>query len=294
MPRCCSCSKNYDNLSVMELVRNKANRWIAVCRPCLDMGIDVNTLEPCLITIDEKSIASVNTPTLELPPSGDLLADSKKLLESLRNLRRSKERTGKSRSHERRAVDLTVYFSLARDDTRHEGKVKDFSQGGLRVLTRYPLTKGQIVRFDWNIPLPPALARMLQGTGEVRRVIKGEGNSYDVGFKFLTRASDKGANRRRFRRYRCDLLLYYRRGKSDIVSRGRVVDISQGGCQLSLGERLDQNELIWVRIIGGGGTKGDLTGTLRTCRIIQRPPNFEIGCSFEKMGIEATSVQKAQ
>lgn len=292
MPRCTSCGRNYDDLSAIELVRNNDNRWIAVCRSCMDMGVDINTLQPTLLAVDDKS--ADDTLAIEIPASGNPLEDAKKLLESLRNLRRSKERVGKPRSFERRAIELTVHFSLSRDDTRHEGLVKDFSQGGLRVITTYPLTKGQIVRFDWNTPLPPALSRMLQGTGEVRRSIKGEGNTYDVGFKFLTRPSDKGANRRRFRRYRCDLLVFYRRQKSEVISRGRVVDISQGGCQLNLNEKLESNEVFWVRIVGGGGTKGDLTGMMRTCRIIAHLPKYETGCSFEKMNVEAPVVSGAK
>lgn len=271
----------------MELVRNKDNRWVAVCKHCLDLGVDVNQLEPGLIAVDEETLALADAPAVDVIPSGDPLADSRKLLESLRNLRRSKERIGRPRSHERRKIDLTVHFSLARDDTRHEGLVKDFSQGGLRVITSYALTKGQIVRFDWNIPLPPAMARTLQGTGEVRRVVKDNSGNYDVGFKFLTRSGDKGANRRRFRRYRCDMLVYYRRQGSELVSRGKVIDISQGGCQLHLDEKMDGSEVFWVRMIGGGGTKGDLIGNMRVCRVTEKNALYEIGCAFERMRMEA-------
>lgn len=286
MPRCSSCAKNYDDPSVIELVRKKDNHWVAVCKNCLDSGVDVNLLEPASVAIDPQSIAAAEAPTVDVAPSGDPLGDAKKLLESLRNLRRSHERLGRPRSHERRKVDLTVHFSLARDDTRHEGVIKDFSQGGLRLITSFPLSKGQVVRFDWNIPLTPAMARMLQSTGEVRRSVKDDSGNYDVGFKFLTRTVDKGANRRRFRRYKCDMLAYYQRQGSELMRRGRVVDISQGGCQLNLDEKLDEREQFWVRMIGGGGTKGDLVGNMRTCRVVERNAVYEIGCSFERMRME--------
>lgn len=286
MPRCTACEKNYDDPAAMELVRNKDNRWLAVCKPCLDQGVNVNTLEPGLTPVDKEAIANADSPSVGIAPSGDAIADAKKLLEALRNLRRSKERIGRPRSHERRKVDLHVNYSLARDDIRHEGTVKDFSQGGLRIITTYPLTKGQIVRFDWNIPLPPSMARILQGTGEVRRVTKDKQGNYDVGFKFLARTSDKGANRRRFRRYKCNMLAFYQREGSNIMSSGQVVDISQGGCQINTDEPMNTNEVIWTRMIGGGGTKGDLVGNMRVRRSIQRPNTYIIGCSFDRMRME--------
>lgn len=286
MPKCGSCGKNYDDPSVMELVRNQENRWVSICRHCLSMGVDVNKVQKDNIAVDAHALATSDAPAIDVTLTGDSIANAKKLLESLRNLRQSKERVGRSRNHERKQVELTVHFTLARDDTRHEGRVKDFSQGGLRVITSYQLTKGQIVQFDWSIPLPPAMARMLQSTAEVRRVIKNEDGSYDVGFKFMNRPSDKGANRRRFRRYKCDMMVYYQRGGAELLTRGKVTDISQGGCQMHLDEKLDPNEVFQVRLIGGGGSKGDLVGSMRVCRVIPREATFETGCAFEKMRME--------
>lgn len=256
MPKCNSCGKNYDDPTIMELVRNKENRWVSICRHCLDLGIDVNQVHQSG-AVDDSALATAETSAIDVTPTGDSLANAKKLLESLRNLRQSKERVGRARSHERKQVELTVHFTLARDDTRHEGTVKDFSQGGLRVVTPYPLTKGQVVQFDWNIPLPPAMARMLQSTAEVRRVVRSEDGRYDAGFKFMSRQADKGANRRRFRRYKCDMVVYYQREGCELMSRGMVTDISQGGCQMQLDEKLEQNEVFQVRLIGGGGQRGD-------------------------------------
>lgn len=286
MPKCGSCGKNYDAPSIMELVRNQENRWVSVCRPCLDMGIDINKVHRENIAVDEQVLASTEMPAIDVTLSHDSMANARKLLDSLRNLRQSKERVGRARSHERKQVELTVHFTLSRDDTRHEGTVKDFSESGLRITTHHQLTRGQVVQFDWNIPLPPAMARMLQSTAEVKRVTKNDDGLYDVGFKFMTRQSDKGANRRRFRRYKCDMLVYYQRPGSQLMTRGKVSDISQGGCQMRLDEKLDSNEVFTVRLIGGGGSRGDLVGSMRVCRVIPREIVFETGCAFEKMHME--------
>lgn len=286
MPKCSSCGKNYDDPSIMELVRNQDNRWVSVCRHCLDMGVDINLVRSDNIAVDEHVLATADRPSIDVTLSQDPLENAQKLLEALRNLRQSKERVGRARSHERKQVELTVHFTLSRDDTRHEGTIKDFSESGLRVLTKLQLTRGQIVQFDWNIPLPPAMARMLQSTAEVKRVNKNDDGAYDVGFKFMSKQSDKGANRRRFRRYKCDMLVYYQRNGSDFMTSGKVSDISQGGCQMRLDEKLDSSEVFDVRLVGGGGSRGDLVGTMRVCRVIPREVAFETGCAFEKMRME--------
>ena len=286
MPKCGSCGKNYDDPTVMELVRKQDNRWISVCRDCLDAGIDVNVIDKANIAVDELALSTADKPSIDVTLQADPIANAKKLFEALKNLRQSNERVGRSRGHERKKVDMTVHFPLSRDDTRHAGTVKDFSQGGLRVITSYPLVKGQIVQFDWNIPLPPAMARMLQSTAEVRRVMRNEDGLYDAGFKFTARVADKGANRRRFRRYKCDMVIYYQRNESQLMPRGKVTDISQGGCQLHLDEPLNNGEVFQVRLIGGGGTRGDLVGSMRVCRVIPREVYYETGCAFEKMRME--------
>lgn len=286
MPKCGACGKNYDNANVMELVRNQENRWISICRHCLEEGVDVNALKPGTIAVENHALQAGEHPAIDVTLSPNVLENARNLLTALRNLRQNKERVGRARSHERKHVDLTVYFTMARDDARHQGQVKDFSQSGLRVVTQQQLTVGQMVQFDWNIPLPPSMSRMLQNTAEVRRVTKNEDGAFDIGFKFMSRHIDKGINRRRFRRYRCDMLVYYQRQNSAVMSRGNVTDISQGGCQMRLDEKLDSGESFMVRLVGGGGSRGDMIGSMRVCRVIPRETQFETGCAFEKMRIE--------
>lgn len=287
MPKCGSCGKNYDDPSVMELVRNQDNRWVSVCRSCLDQGIDVNTVQTNNIAVDEHAIALADKPSIDVTLLDDPMENVKKLLDSLRNVRQSRERMGRSRSHERRQIDLVVHFSMSRDDTRHEGTVKDFSQGGLKIVTAYQLSKGQIVQFDWNIPLPPAMARTLQSMAEVRRIVKNNEGLYEVGFKFVTKQqADSGANRRKHRRYKCDMLVYYFRKGSNYMSSGKVKDISQGGCQMRLDDKLEQSEIVSVRLLGGGGTRGDLVGKVQVCRVAPKEVYYLTGCAFEQMRME--------
>ncbi len=287
MAKCSACGKNYDSTIPLELVRNQDNHWVAICRSCMEQGVDIEKVVPPNIAVEDAALEAADTPAVDVTLAKDPLDNAKNLLESLKNLRQSKERAGRARAHERRAVELIVYYTLARDDTRHEGIVKDFSQSGLRVTTDHQLTKGQIVQFDWNVPLPPAMARMLQNSAEVKRVVKNESDTYDVGLHFLTRAVDKGANRRRYRRYKCNMVTYYRRKGSELYTMGKVTDISQGGCQMQLGESMDSGEVFTVRLIGGGGAKGDLVGTMRVCRVVPREVDFETGCAFEQMRMEA-------
>ncbi|MCL2001422.1 MAG: PilZ domain-containing protein, partial [Planctomycetes bacterium] len=103
------------------------------------------------------------------------------------------------------------------------------------------------------------------------------------------RQSDKGANRRRFRRYKCDMLMYYQRKGSAFMSWGKATDISQGGCQTQFDEKLDAGEVFEVRLIGGGGNRVDLVGSMRVCRVSPREVGFETGCAFEKMRMEQQS-----
>lgn len=285
MPRCNSCSRNYDDPNQLELVRNADNRWVSVCRACLDKGVDLKAIQPG-IAVDPAALLAEDTPAITVTSSENPLEDAKNLLDALRNLRQATTHKGRARTHERKQIEMVVYFTLARDDTRHEATVKDYSHGGLKIVTGLALAKGQVLQFDWNIPLPPTVARVLQNTAEVRRVTRTESGLYEVGMKFLARPSDKGANRRRFRRYKCDMLAFYQRRGSDMTTAGRVKDISQGGCQMRLDEKLDSGEVFEVRLIGGGGARGDLVGNMRVCRVSKKEAEFETGCAFEQMRME--------
>lgn len=286
MAKCSSCAKNYDDPSQLELVRNSENRWVTVCRVCLEKGVDIETIQPGNIAVDEAALAAADRPSIDVSLAVDPLENARKLLESLRNLKTTAERLGRSRGHTRRKVELSVYFTMARDDTRHQGTVKDYSQGGLHINTAMSLQKGQVVQFDWNMPLPPAMTRMLQSQAEVRRVTKNEDGSFEIGFQFMSRQADKGANRRRHRRYKCDMLTFYQRRGSEILSAARVTDISQGGCQVRMDDELNRGEVIYVRLVGGGGARGDLVGNVKVCRVSKKDIHFEAGCAFEQMHME--------
>ncbi|MDR0361227.1 MAG: PilZ domain-containing protein [Planctomycetota bacterium] len=284
MPKCDSCGNFYDDPNDLELVRNKDNRWVSICRACSGRGVDVDLVTAAKIAVDDSAMALADKPGVDIPvAAGDPIKNAAGLLEALRNLRQTTERVGRIRAHERRKIELTVNFSLVRDDVVHEGIVRDLSQNGIKINTRRQLDKGQIVQFDWKPPLPPALANILQGTAEVRRVTKNTDDTFDVGLRFVNRNAGKGANRRRFRRYKCDMRAYYQRDGSEIMAQGQVKDISQGGCQMMAKEPFDTADKFTVRLMGGGGSRGDLVGTVQVCRVIPREVEYEIGCAFIQM-----------
>jgi hypothetical protein len=109
----------------------------------------------------------------------------------------------------------------------------------------------------------------------------------------MSRQIDNGANRRRFRRYKCDMVVYYQCRGSSLMSSGKVTDISQGGCQMRLDDRLEHGDIVSVRLIGGGGSRGDLLGDMKVCRVIPREVDFQTGCAFEKMRMEQPPAAKA-
>jgi hypothetical protein len=287
MPRCVACGKNYDNPSQIELVRNQEDRWVLVCRDCLRQGVDTGNLQNINISMEGQAASVEKVPAIDATLSPDPMENVKRLLASLKDFHHKTERMGRVRSHERKQIELAAYFTMARDDTRYEAKIVDFSNSGIRFVTSRPVSKGQILRFDWNIPLPPSMARGLQNSGEIRRVVQLENGNFEVGVMFMARQPDRGgANRRRFRRYKCDMLAYYQTRDSGMMSHARVTDMSQGGCQMRLDEKLEKDDAILVRMLGGGGARGDLVGSMRVCRVIPRDVTFETGCAFERMRLE--------
>ncbi len=114
----------------MKLVRNKDNRWISICADCLDSGVDINLLENTNIVIDDMALQAPSSPSIDVTLLPDPVANARKLYESLKTLRQSSERVGRSRGHERKKTNLTVHFIPARDDARYSGTVMDFSPGG--------------------------------------------------------------------------------------------------------------------------------------------------------------------
>lgn len=290
MPKCDSCGVFYDDPGDLEFVRNKENRWVPICRPCQEKGVDVNLVAVRNIAVEEAVLRMADKPGIDVNlVGGDPVASARKLLQSLRTLRQVNEKEGRVRNHTRHSFDITIEFTLARDDALHAGVVKNLSQGGMLVHTDKVLTRGQIVQFDWKGSAPPNMTTALQGSAEVRRVTKNNDGTFAIGFRFVKRQVMNGANRRRFRRYRCDMPAYYQREKSNMIRLGRVTDISQGGCQLELDEELAANESFFVRLVGGGGNRGDLIGTMQVRRMIKKEMLFEAGCAFQQMRIERLS-----
>ncbi|MDR1520447.1 MAG: PilZ domain-containing protein [Planctomycetota bacterium] len=285
MPKCGACGKNYNDPAQIELVRNQEDRWVPVCRECLEQGVDTSQLRLDKVAVDNHVASMDIAQAIDVTLAANPMDNVRKLLAAFKSLRQSKERKNWAKRRERKQIELTAYYTMARDDNRYEAKIVDFSPSGIRIATNRAIAQGQILQFDWNIPLPPSMARVLQSTGEVRRVVKHDNGTYDIGIRFMARQSDKEANRRRFRRYKCDMTAYYRCRGSDLMLIGQITDISQGGCQMRLDEKLETNNVLEVRMIGGGGAKGDLIGKIRVCRVIPRDSYFDTGCCFEKMSM---------
>lgn len=287
MPKCNSCSEFFDQPSDLELVRTTDNRWVSMCRNCRSKGINPDDVKQVHLAVEDAAMDMAEKQGIDVSViQGDPIANAQKLLEALKTMRLTTEKVGKVRGHERHSVDMTVSFTLARDDVSHEGFVKDLSQGGMLIMTHKKLERGQILQFDWKNPMPSALSSMLQNQAEVRRVARNTDDTFSIGLKFIKRQAAKSSNRRRFKRYKCDMLAYCQLGGSDMMQLGKVTDISQGGCQLMLDTEVAPQDKFFLRIIGGGGDRGDLVGSVQACRVIPRDMEFEIGCSFVKMRIE--------
>ena len=295
MAKCAGCNKDFEDQDQLELMRNNEGRWLPVCAECRGSGVDVNSLQmPQAVT--ESALKAAAETGIEIPSleNSSPLQNLHKLFHSLRAIRMKVEKAGRSRGHDRHNIEMIIRFTLARDDTPHDAVVKDLSVGGLKMLTKRNLLKGQIMQLDWAVPLPPAISRMLQSAAEVRRVTLLDDGQYEVGLRFVKRQLAKETNRRRFRRYKCEMDIFYQRENSEIMSCGKVRDISQGGGQVFIDEKLDVGELLTVRLVGGAGNRGDLTGLIKVCRVILRGYEYEAGCAFVRMKMSPHLARSAE
>lgn len=281
MPKCASCGHEYAE-GDLHLMRTKNNRWVSLCKTCHANGVDVNTLKQHA-PVDTTKVAAVDKP-LDL---------AKQLLDKLREHRTNKQ-PDDDEQMETGQTEMTIHFRLANDNTRHAAVVREYAKDHFDVTSKFEPTKGQLVLFDWNIPLPPALTELLQETADVRAVQKMDDGEFSITFKPVPRQIDDGAKLRHFRRYKCDMPVYYTRDKSVLLSNGRVSNISQGGCQMHLDEELNQGEVVTARLVGGSGGRGDLVGTMRICRVVARDTTFETGCAFVQMKQETVQAQNTK
>ncbi|MDR3211599.1 MAG: PilZ domain-containing protein [Planctomycetota bacterium] len=294
MPVCAICNASFEKVEDLQLVRNQDNRWISVCKACRDKKAapDKKTQPPPVASEVVSALAAeAGTPV----PKDDSLSpmeNARLLLSNLKSFRNTaaSKTIRNTRSFERHSIEIKVAFALSRDSTSYDGVIKDISRGGILLESQKQLVKGQLLIFDWKNPLPPVIAAVLQNNAEVRRVNPAPGGGFLAGLRFVRRHVVNSANRRRFKRYRCDLPAFYQRQGSEILSRGIATNISQGGCQLLLDEEFNPSETFYIRLIGGAEGHGDLAGNVQIRRVIPRDHQFETGCAFVKIGIERTNL----
>ena len=300
MPNCDACGEDRPE-DDLKFLRNHETQWVSVCNACLAKGVNPDTVQPA-VAEDEDDMpdgagakaegdaeAGGIPPILIAAPAGETpYIAIPKLLAALRNLRLRKERRGKTRAHERRALEIAIRFALARDDTYHDAVIRDISPDGMSMTSERKLERGQLLQFDTNLPLPPAVAQLLKGSAEVRRAVP-ENGGFSYGLRFVQSQSAKGANRRRFRRFKCEMAAYYRRDGSACVARGDVRDVSQGGVQMFVDEKLEPGEIIRAHFRGRTGpfAKNDLIGTIKVGRVLPRGLEWEAGCAFVQMKMES-------
>lgn len=271
MPNCMRCGEAVPRRSDLTLVRGESGRWEIVCHKCNDTSPE---------SADEGgSVAAV-------PASpGEAFQRLRGILQTLLEEREIESpRRAYERQHQRQPADLQLEFTLLRDDAVHEGRVHDLSRGGVRFSTSRELSKGNIINLV--VTGTSDETPLIRSAAEVRRVTFTDDGMYDVGARFVKRSLTHEDNRRRFRRYDADMVVYYQREGADSTCRGDVCDVSQGGTRVVVDEAIEKDEEFSVILRGEGGRfcKADLVGKARCLRVKQlNAREWEIGCSFRKV-----------
>lgn len=212
--------------------------------------------------------------------------------ETLREIREEAEaespKWGHDRRHERHDARLRIEFSLQRDDRWRHGEVLDISRGGLRFQTDHVLRTGDIIRLVVRGQDGETQEAMVQSAGEVRRVEALEEDWYEVGVRFVQRSLTHASNRRKYRRYEAQMTAYYTRSGANLVVKGEVVDVSQGGVCMVTDELVERGESLVLILRGEGGPflQTDLRGSGRVVRV--RPLDggrYELGVRFIRLSM---------
>gem|GEM_PF-2041301 len=281
MARCCACGAETGGETTM-LARNRDQQWVVLCPDCHRKGVSPSRLVPLPLGPDPALAGS------PLAPLADTFSVVLQALALARARRGQDAVRARTRGHDRRAVEIAVRFTLARDDVSYTGLVTDLSPGGLRLLSGHLLEKGQLLSFDGKMPLPAALLALFRNAAEVRHVDQLPDGRWMAGARFLQRQAARGANRRRHRRHPAEFDCLYQRTGSDVLSHAKVADMSQGGMMLYASEAVELQEAFRFRVRGESGSfaQGDLVGEASVLRAIPRAGFFEIGCRFSLTRVE--------
>jgi c-di-GMP-binding flagellar brake protein YcgR len=305
MPKCSLCGKNVQTKAELVLTRNAENRWVTLCSECVqDKPTEVAKEAPVpesapdeersLRTMQEK-VGSQHTPPLRRPQAHvehDLREMTQKFEQMRDSLKKFDVPDEAPRSHERKTerhvANLSVSFSLMRDDEICQGRIRDISQGGMRFVTNKKVDEGQIIMFEVGVENKNKSKTRLISGGEVKRVIPLEDGRFEIGVMFVRRSRAREENRRLFRRYKADMAAYYTPKGGEYVAKAKVKDISQGGFRLVLDELMETDAEMKVRVRGESGVflKSDLQAEVRIIRIrLVKPGEYEAGCNFLQVGM---------
>ncbi|MCX7934738.1 MAG: PilZ domain-containing protein [Planctomycetota bacterium] len=273
MVKCERCGKIVGSRNDLTLVRIPGGRWQVQCRDCVRSAATAMAKSPKTMSASPAAKA-LSSPSALFSRIAEILAEMEQ---------ESAPPRQHERAHERFPADLVVRYALQRDDELYTAHFKDISEGGARFITDRELQPRQILRFEINAETLRQAPGLIQSTGEVRRVTPLGDGRFEVGVRFVKRLRGQEPNRRRYRRVRVDLAVYFRRQGSELVEKGRVHDISQGGVRLladaalSTGEEMD----VIIRSEGAAAGKADIHGRVRIVRTLpRRRGETEAGCAF--------------
>jgi len=272
MTKCERCGKVLVKRNELTLVRAPAGRWQVQCRDCVRSAAALaKPARPAGASPAAKSSSSAT-------------AIFAKIREIMTEIEREKAPPRQhERAHERYSTDLVVRYALLRDDEFHTAHFKDISAGGARFIADRELQPRQILRFEIDAKALQQAPMLIQSTGEVRRVTPLGDGRFEVGVRFVKKLRAQEPNRRRYRRVRVDLAAYFRRSGSELVEKGRVCDISQGGVRLVADADLNSGEEmdVIIRSEGAAAGKADIHGRVRVVRVVpRRRGKTEAGCAF--------------
>ncbi len=300
MPKCSLCHKSVANKKDLTLVRNKQGRWVVLCVNCNQAAQGGQKAAK-----QAPAHASSGPSSLRIPKAlrARRLAETQETFEKIREMLRhihtknTEITRTHEREHERRSTNLEVRFKLQRDNELYTGLVQDISEGGMCFITKQKLSVGQVILLEVNAMSGESNTQMLHSTGEVRRVMEQGDGTCEVGIRYVQRIRANEDNRRRYRRYKANMAVYYSLSGSEYMVKGKVLDISQGGARFILDEQVKVGDEFAVILRGEGRNplKADLYGMARAMRVKRLGRDeYEVGCEFLEVRAQPQTGKKGK
>ncbi|MFH0911351.1 MAG: PilZ domain-containing protein [Planctomycetota bacterium] len=216
-----------------------------------------------------------------------------RIKETLVELARESEKRAQRSPTERRnpkryIVDLLMDFAFLRDDALHEARVINISKGGIGFRTFYPIQPGQVLRAVVRSLDQAEETSRVENFIEIRSVSLCEDGRYAGGGRFIRRIGVDDTNRRKYPRRKASHPLWYYRDGSELLCKGRTLDISQGGLRFQCDEAIPVDEVlkITLRTEPPAFVYADLRGTITVVRSVEKRPHlYELGCCFTQLQV---------